>query len=128
MTAAIFLSLTLALQYPLPAAGFLTPYHITSPISSNRHDLTHQSPKYTSKRTKCLSATLQYLDDSNMIDLLFRPNGDQPRSVLVDACAVWCGPCKLIEPFLFRLGKSIASPAVLGTCTHIGGVLTFIST
>jgi thioredoxin 1 len=37
------------------------------------------------------------LGDSNFRDLF---NADKP--VLIDACAKWCGPCKLIEPTIDR--------------------------
>ncbi|KAL7510353.1 hypothetical protein ACHAXN_012000 [Cyclotella atomus] len=35
-----------------------------------------------------------------MNHLLFCPDKGRPRSVLVDAFTSWCGPCKLIEPYL----------------------------
>ncbi|KAL3791728.1 hypothetical protein HJC23_007495 [Cyclotella cryptica] len=41
-----------------------------------------------------------------MYNVLFRPGEGRTRSALVDACAVWCGPCKLIEPFLAKCGEA----------------------
>jgi len=49
------------------------------------------------------TTALEYLKDSNYQTLL-RGDGDN-RAVLVDACAPWCGPCKLIEPALKRCGE-----------------------
>lgn len=43
------------------------------------------------------------LDDFNMNDLLFHPSDG--KAVLVDACSSWCGPCKLIEPYLFEASE-----------------------
>jgi thioredoxin 1 len=42
------------------------------------------------------------LDDSNYRKLL----GSGDKAVLVDACAPWCGPCKLIEPVVERCAKN----------------------
>jgi thioredoxin 1 len=39
-----------------------------------------------------------YLDDSNYHTFMSKNS----KTVLVDACAKWCGPCKLIEPFLVQ--------------------------
>jgi len=43
---------------------------------------------------------LRHLDDDNMVDVLFRPEDGKP--VLVDCYTTWCGPCKLIEPYVER--------------------------
>jgi len=48
---------------------------------------------------------LQSLDDDNMRQLLFHPPEGGPSAVLVDAYAPWCGPCKLIEPFLEKCAE-----------------------
>jgi len=42
-----------------------------------------------------LWSSLQYIDDTNSSNIL-----SSSEFVLVDACATWCGPCKLIEPLL----------------------------
>ena len=78
-------------------------------LQSSRHRIDNISRHPSiSKRTSPLYATLQYLDDSNMKDFLFDPAEKHPRSVLVDACAPWCGPCKLIEPYLENCGESLS--------------------
>ena len=43
------------------------------------------------------------LDDTNMRDLLFKPTDG--KAVIVDAYAAWCGPCKLIEPYVIECGE-----------------------
>ena len=48
------------------------------------------------------ATTIQRIDDSNYIDLL------QDSIVLVDACAAFCGPCKLIEPVLEQCAQDWA--------------------
>jgi|Transcript_57411 thioredoxin 1 len=62
--------------------------------------LTSSVHKRTGRRP--LQAQIVDLDDSNYRDTLL---GGGEKSFLVDACAVWCGPCKLIEPIVRRCGE-----------------------
>jgi hypothetical protein len=106
----ISLYITLALQFSsVPAVGFrLFRVENHSSVSHHRSDTPlyrFSKPSYPLWRMTSLFATLEYLDDSNMNSVLFFPTEGRPRSALVDACAVWCGPCKLIEPFLAKCGK-----------------------
>mmetsp|Transcript_19248 Transcript_19248/g.42730 ORF Transcript_19248/g.42730 Transcript_19248/m.42730 type:complete len:216 (-) Transcript_19248:46-693(-) len=61
----------------------------------------HEQRRYRRTTTTSLhAARIKYLteiDDDNCADLL---GGD--KAVLVDACAPWCGPCKLIQPTIVR--------------------------
>ncbi|KAL3903847.1 MAG: hypothetical protein SGARI_005196 [Bacillariaceae sp.] len=56
-----------------------------------------------------ISSTNIVIEDSNFRDL-FR--GEEP--VLVDCCAQWCGPCRLIEPTLEGAAKKWKDTLVVG--------------
>lgn len=63
-------------------------------------------PLVTRKGSSTLAASgssVGVLDDGNFQELLLQ-QADTP--VLIDACAKWCGPCKLIEPILQKCSKS----------------------
>ncbi|KAG7357278.1 thioredoxin [Nitzschia inconspicua] len=55
------------------------------------------------------SKYLVEIDDSNFRDL-FRSE----RPILVDCCAQWCGPCKLIEPALEECAKNWHENVTIG--------------
>ncbi|CAB9531410.1 Thioredoxin X, chloroplastic [Seminavis robusta] len=58
----------------------------------------------TARKASSLQAGIStYLNDGNYNSLIM---GD--KAVLVDACAKWCGPCKLIEPFLVQAAGKYA--------------------
>lgn len=110
----VSLYIILALQFSsVPAVGFrLFRVKNHSSVCHHRSETPphrFSKPIYPSLRTTPLFTTLEYLDDSNMNSVLFFPSEGRPRSALVDACAVWCGPCKLIEPFLAKCGESFES-------------------
>eukprot|EP00804_Cyclotella_cryptica_P018569 CCRYP_011390-RA/>CCRYP_011390-RA protein AED:0.03 eAED:0.03 QI:103/1/1/1/1/1/2/465/254 len=115
---AVSFYIILVLQLPsAPVVGFqicsdcseLRIAELRIPVSSichHRYLSRYRSSKPISTwRKTSLFATLEYLDDSNMYNVLFRPGEGRTRSALVDACAVWCGPCKLIEPFLAKCAE-----------------------
>jgi thiol-disulfide isomerase/thioredoxin len=102
------LFLSIALQPIVPAAGFHQSQSAHIHKHSRHAQRLHPSSLVTSifQRTYPLSAaSLEHINDSNMNQLLFRPKEGRPRSVLVDAFTSWCGPCKLIEPYLVNCGK-----------------------
>lgn len=65
-------------------------------------------PLYAQLRTKSgtrcpvsMIASMVDLGDSNYEQML----ASNDKAVLLDACAQWCGPCKLIEPVLHRCAE-----------------------
>lgn len=64
---------------------------------------------YQQPRTFSIAAgDIIELDDSNYRKLFA---GDKP--LLVDACAPWCGPCKLIEPVVERCAENFQNSLVV---------------
>ena len=50
------------------------------------------------------------IDESNFEELVL--NSDKP--VMVDLWAVWCGPCRVIEPFVEQIAEEFEGKAVVG--------------
>jgi thioredoxin 1 len=63
-------------------------------------------------KTKLL-ASLTYLEDDNYASVLKGNNNNininKKAAVLVDVCATWCGPCRLIEPFVEHCAAKYAN-------------------
>lgn len=52
-----------------------------------------------------LFGSLAYLEDDNFAKII---KGNNKKAVLVDVCATWCGPCRLIEPFVEHCAEKYA--------------------
>ena len=69
--------------------------------------LTSQRPAWSKRK---LLSSLQYIDDTNYANVL-----SSREFVLVDACATWCGPCKVrIRGSFLCDGASASAKRVLG--------------
>ena len=86
------------------ATALLVPQHVSS-------SFVRRGPKLTSSSFSQLQAgaassrssdgTILDIDDFNYAEIL---RGEKP--VLIDACATWCGPCKLIMSTLQRCAET----------------------
>jgi thioredoxin 1 len=55
------------------------------------------------------SSSLAYLEDDNFGKIMRGGNINNKMAILVDVCATWCGPCRLIEPFVEHCAEKFAT-------------------
>jgi thioredoxin 1 len=76
------------------------------------------TPLLPSRQTKTAGSTrifgsLPYLEDDNYATILKHNNNNnnsnKKAAILVDVCATWCGPCRLIEPFVEHCAEKFSS-------------------
>jgi thioredoxin 1 len=73
-------------------------------ISLAPHQQTSHQRRSSSKLYQGKTAIETYLEDSSYNQIMA---GE--KAVLVDCCAAYCGPCKLIDPFLVQAAEKYSS-------------------
>jgi thiol-disulfide isomerase/thioredoxin len=88
--------------FHLPFVLAFTIFHLTLPFTNafmNTHSGDSLGPTRLNNALVLRHAlSAPNLDDTNYKHILFADSYD--KAVLVDACAIYCGPCMLIEPVL----------------------------
>lgn len=92
-----FLRLT-ALYFSVTLAAAFSNGHMLSTSSSSA-----AAASLSTSSTSLKAGITEYLDDQNYRTMIQNSEKDL---VLVDACAQWCGPCKLIDPFLVESAET----------------------
>lgn len=88
--------------------SFVSAFHPRSTSSSPSFDRRNKLHNDHSGGKTIAMKMMEMMDDSNYHQVL-QGGKDDNKAVLVDCCAVWCGPCKLIEPVLDRSSKKWSS-------------------
>jgi thioredoxin 1 len=86
---------------PQTEGGYLP---ATAKAAFSRHD------RVTARKVSKLGATglLTLLDETNYQRIMLQ----EGKTVLIDACAKWCGPCKLMEPILEKCSAEHVNDAI----------------